>query len=118
MFKCVVCGAELPDGTVECLRCKVRQSLPAKFKHGQLVKIVTKEYIYYNHVVDSYFNRDVNEHMYRLDERMAMPVYPEKWLEAVSDEEITFVSNSGDLTPVRMGGWKHPLFDVKEATKC
>ena len=115
MFKCIVCGTELPDGAVECLHCKVPV---AKFKPGQLVKLVAKEYIYYNFVVDSYFNRDVNKHLYRLDEHMAMPVYPEDWLEPVPEEEIKFVNGSGDLAPGPMGGWRHPLFNNEEVTKC
>lgn len=118
MFKCDVCGADLPDGTTECQNCRVHQEPPAKFTNGALVKLAMKEkgIVYYNYVVDSYFNREVNMHIYRLNERIAMPVYREDWLEAVSDEEIDRVNKSGLLRPRKMGGFEYPL-DNQEVNK-
>ena len=115
MFKCEVCGTELPDGTQECPNCRVYQEPPAKYKPGDVVKVTLEEkgYTYYNYVVDSYFNREVNMHLYRLKEAMAMPVWREDWLEPVSDEEIDRVNKSGLLRPRKRGGFEYPL--TKEA---
>lgn len=111
MFKCNVCGAELPDNVQECPSCKVWQEPPAKFKEGDVVKLVVKDkgYVYYNYVIGSYYNRDINMRMYRLNECMAMPVWREDWLEPVSDEEIERVNKSGLLRPGKMGGFEYPL---------
>lgn len=112
MFKCSCCDAELPDGTLECPQCKVFQEPPAKYAPGSLVKIKRegKGVYYINYVVDSYYNRDVGMHLYRLNEILAMPVYREDWLEPVSDSEIEQFNASGDLAPVKYGGWTHPIY--------
>lgn len=111
MFKCEVCGAELPDGVQECPNCKVWQEPPAKFNAGQLVKLVVKEngYVYYNYVIDSYYNRTINMRMYRLRERIALAVWREDWLEPVSEEEVERVNATGLLRLGKMGGYEHPI---------
>lgn len=87
--------------------CRVWQEPVAKFEPGQLVKCVMKERTYYNYVVGSYYSREVGQRLYRLNERIAMPVYREDWLEAVSNEEIECVNASGRLRPAKMGGWDY-----------
>lgn len=109
MFKCKVCDTELPDGAVECPNCRVHQEPPAKYEHGAVVKMDIGDEWYYNFVVDSYYNHEINMRMYRLNERMAMPVYREDWLEPVSDEEIDLVNKSGKLKPQKNGGWHYPM---------
>jgi hypothetical protein len=84
----------------------VWQEPPAKFAPGQVVKCETHVKIIYNYVVDSYYNRNVNMRLYRLNERFAMPVWREDWLEAVSQEEIDRVNKSGELRPRQYGGWE------------
>jgi len=108
MFKCDVCGTELPDGTLECTNCKVRQEPAAKFENGQLVKMYIGDEWYYNHIVDSYFNHEIKMRMYRLNENMAMPIYREDWLEAVTEDEIERIKASGKLKRGKRGGWQHP----------
>lgn len=119
-FRCKVCNTELPACTIECPVCKVCQEPPAKFAPGDIVKIERESkgerYVYYNTVVDSYYNHDIGMRMYRLNEQMAMPVYREDWLEAVSVAEIARVNKSGLLRPGRMGGFEHPL-DSQEVNK-
>ncbi len=58
-----------------------------KFKEGALVKYKVEKQWRYNNVVDSYFNTEVGMHMYRLDEPIALPLYREENLTAVSDKE-------------------------------
>ena len=115
MFKCKVCGTELPDGTADCTHCRVHQEPLAKFNPGAVVKIKIEDDMYYNHVVDSYFNHEINMRMYRLNERMAMPIWREDWLEPVSDDEIDRVNKTGLLTPRRSGGFEHPIMKVVNA---
>lgn len=111
MFKCEVCGTELPDGAKACPGCLVVQEPPAKFEPGTLVKLVmdNKGEVMYNYVVDSYFNQDVQMRLYRLHEFMGMPVWREDWLQEPSDAEIAYINNTGRLKPRKHGGWVHPL---------
>ena len=111
MFKCEVCGNVMHDGTKECPNCRVYQEPPVKFAPGQLVKLkLENRGVYYiNTVVDSYFNHDIKMHMYRLSERMAMPIYREDWLEPVSSEEVDKFSTSGKLVVLKRGGLEHPI---------
>lgn len=111
MFKCKVCGTEIPEGTSTCPSCLVYQEPAAKYGVGDVVKLVVKDggYVYYNYVVDSYYNRDVNMRMYRLAEKMAMPVWREDWLEPVSSDEVIRVNNTGKLRPGKRGGFELPL---------
>lgn len=111
MFECKVCGTEIPDRVTECPKCKVYQEPVAKFGIGDVVKIEFKDrgYAYYNYVTDSYYNREINMRMYRLAEAMAMPVWREDWLTAVSAEEIDRVNKSGLLRPGKLGGFEYPL---------
>lgn len=89
--RCICCGKIIPEGVQVCPRCLVSIAPPAKYFHGQLVKVRVDNEWYYNHVVDSYFNREINMQMYRLNELMAMPVYREDWLEPVSAAEVDHV---------------------------
>ena len=113
MFKCKVCGKELEDGTTMCPNCKIYQEPPAKFINGALVKLTLKDkgVVYYNYVVDSYYNQSIQMRMYRLNERMAMPVYREDWLEAISPEEIEKVNKTNLLEPHKNGGFEHPIME-------
>lgn len=116
--KCICCGAVIPEGSQYCPNCLVNSKEPApKYAPGSLVKVVMKErgYVYYNYVVDSYYNKDVGMHLYRLQERMAMPVWREDWLEPVSGEEIGCVNASGLLRRGKRGGFEHPIGN-QEAT--
>ena len=76
----------------------------AKFKGGQLVKYKVGEQYRYNHVIDSYYNEEIQHRLYRLNERMAMPVYREEWLEEVTQEEVAKIH-----ALVLAGGkvWRH-----------
>lgn len=111
--RCVCCGEIVPEGMHACPRCLVHQEPPAKFIPGALVKLTMKEkgYVYYNYVVGSYFNKEIKMHMYRLNERIAMPVYREDWLEAVSPEEIERVNKTNLLEARMNGGFEHPLME-------
>ena len=111
--RCVCCGEMVPEGTQVCPKCLVYHEPPAKFAPGMIVKIVLKEkgVVYYNYVVDSYFNKDINMRMYRLNERMAMPIYREDWLEAVSSDEIDRVNKTGLLEAHKNGGFEHPIME-------
>ena len=113
MFKCKVCGTELPDGTEACTNCLVCQEPPAKYMPGVLVRCVLadKGIVVYNYVVDSYYNHDIEMRMYRLNELMAMPVYREDWLEPVSLVEIERVNKTGLLEVRKNGGFEHPLME-------
>jgi hypothetical protein len=118
MYKCKVCDAEIPDGVAECPSCKVHQEPPAKFAPGKIVKVVklklvnsNKGVVYYNYVVDSYFNQEIQMRMYRLNERLAIPIWREDWLEPVSKEEIERINASGHLTQLERGGFEHPLME-------
>lgn len=112
--RCVCCGEIVPEGTQVCPKCNVFQEPPAKFVCGQLVKIELKDrgIVYYNYVTDSYYNKNIRVHMYRLAEMMAMPVYREDWLEAVSADEVQVIKASGKLSPRSGGGWKYPIEEV------
>lgn len=98
----------------EATECTVGQEPAAKFEPGQIVKVTVAErgYVYYNYVVDSYYNDEINMHMYRLNERMAMPIWREDWLEPVSDEEIAYVNATERLRPGKLGGWEHTIEEV------
>lgn len=111
MFECKVCGTEIPDGVAACPNCKVHQEPPAKYITGDVVKVTleNKGCVYYNYVSDSYYNREINMRMYRLVERIAMPIWREDWLEPVSNEEIELVNKSGLLRPRENGGFEYPL---------
>lgn len=111
MFECKCCGTKLPDGTKTCPTCLLGQEPTPKFNIGQLVKLVMKKtgVVYYNLVLDSYFNHENDVRMYRLAEFMAMPVYREDWLEAVDEAEVARITESGKLTPRKLGGFEHPI---------
>jgi hypothetical protein len=113
MYKCKVCDTEIPDGIAECPSCKVHQEPPAKFMPGAIVKMVNKEggIVIYNYVTDSYYNHEIQMRMYRLNERIAMPVWREDWLEPVSKEEIERINKTGLLEPRKNGGWEHPIME-------
>lgn len=111
MFECKCCGTELPDGTKTCPQCLLGQEPTPKFHPGQLVKLARKEkgVVYYNHVLDSYFNHEADVHMYRLAEFMAMPVYREDWLVAVDEVEVARIIESGKLICRQFGGFEYPI---------
>lgn len=113
MFKCNVCGKELPNSAEFCTNCLVYQAPPAKFKEGDIVKInfESEGYAYYNRIVGSYYNHDVDVRMYRLQEPMMMPIWREDWLLPVSDEEIASINKSGKLKTRKSGGWEHPIME-------
>ena len=67
-----------------------------KFESGQLVKIKVGDETRYNNVLEPVYNEHAGCFLYRLDEMMAMPVYREDWLEAVSDEEIQHLQELAD----------------------
>lgn len=58
-----------------------------KFEEGTLVKYKIDKQWRYNNVVFSYYNTEINMHMYSLDEPMALPLYREDALVVVSTEE-------------------------------
>lgn len=62
-----------------------------KFKPGTLVKYSVCEQWHYNNVVDSYYNSEVNMHIYSLDEKTPLPLYREDQLVAVSVEEESWL---------------------------
>lgn len=110
--KCVCCGAAIPEGSQYCPNCMVNSIEPvAKYAPGSIVKVALKEkgYVYYNYVIGSYYNKDVQMHLYRLQEHMAMPIWREDWLEPVSDEEIECVNASGLLRRGKRGGFEYPI---------
>lgn len=111
--RCVCCGEVIPEGSHVCQKCQGCTEQPAKFMAGALVKLTMKDkgYVYYNYVVDSYFNQEINTRMYRLMERIAMPVYREDWLEIVSADEIERVNRTGLLEARKNGGFEHPLME-------
>lgn len=110
--KCVCCGEVIPEGAQVCPKCLTSLEPPAKYLPGQLVKMRVGDEWYYNHIVDSYFNREINMRMYRLNERIAMPVYREDWLELVGATEVDHVSTTGKLMSYKNGGWRHPIEEV------
>lgn len=117
--KCVCCGAVIPEGSQYCPNCLINSVKPvAKYAQGKLVKITLKEkgYTYYNYVVDSYYNKEVGMHLYRLNEMMAMPIWREDWLEPVSDEEIECINASGLLRRGKRGGFEHPIIEQEATT--
>lgn len=111
MFKCRVCDAELPDGTTDCPHCLIHQEPPAKFAPGTLVKMVVDDKVYYNYVTDSYFNQSIQKRMYRMNERIAMAIWREDWLEPVSDDEVARITATGLLEVRSNGGWNHPIME-------
>lgn len=113
MFECKVCGTEIPDGAAACPSCRVHQEPPAKFMHGALVKLTLEDegVVYYNYITDSYFNQEIQMRMYRVNERIAMPVWREDWLQPVSQEEIERINATGLLEPRKNGGWQHPIME-------
>lgn len=109
MFECKVCGKELQDGTETCPGCMVCQEPPAKFAPGTLVKIAVEDKMYYNYVTDSYFNQNIQMRMYRMNERIALAIWREDWLEPVSAEEVERITKTGLLEARSNGGWEHPI---------
>lgn len=112
--KCVCCGEVIPEGAQACSKCLISLEPPTKFAPGQLVKFKLEKEVRYNHVVDSYFNTEVNMQMYRLNECMAMPIYREDWLEAVTEDEVVEIVKSGKLKIHPNGGWTYPIEEVTE----
>lgn len=82
----------------------------AKFASGTLVKLPLGDSgdVYYNYVLDSYYNADIGDMMYRLDENVAMPIYPESGLADVSSSEFKEICSTGLLRHGPRGGWIHP----------
>ena len=77
-----------------------------KFESGQLVKIKVGDEIRYNYVLEPVYNEHAGCFLYRLDEMMAMPVYREDWLEAVTEEEsarLHALADSGKIVLHKMG---------------
>ena len=73
-----------------------------KFKINQLVKITVENETRYYHVLEPVWNKHANMYLYRLDEPMAMPVWREDWLEAVSDEELRQLEVALEAGRIRM----------------
>lgn len=116
MFKCKVCGTELPDGTTDCTSCKVHQEPPAKFMPGTIVKIVLDEWgiVYYFHVTSSYYNHNHNMRMYNVyrdSSNVAQASWREDCLQPVSKEEIARINTTGLLKTSEYGGFEHPLME-------
>lgn len=73
-----------------------------KFKAGQLVKTTVKLETRYYIVLEPVWNSTANQYLYRLDEPMAMPVWREDWLEAVTQEECDKLNKACEEDRVRL----------------
>ena len=73
-----------------------------KFKEGQLVKVKVGDETRYYHVLEPVWNKHAEMYLYRLDEPMALPIWREDWLKAVSDEEYKQLEAACDAGRVRL----------------
>lgn len=73
-----------------------------KFKTGRLVKTIVQLEARYYIVLEPVWNEKAGQYLYRLDEPMAMPVWREDWLEAVSQEECDKLNKANEEGRVRL----------------
>lgn len=99
MFKCIVCGTELPDGAVECLHCKVCQQKPKEEQHMLKIKLATV-------CGNATFSQDADQAAAEM-----------KWLERHLDEWLTAASmhiSSGEELPWMVAVLTGERFDSDE----
>lgn len=73
-----------------------------KFKEGQIVKTSVHGETRYYQVLEPVWNKHAEMYLYRLDEPMALPIWREDWLEAISEEEYNKLKQACDEDRVRL----------------
>lgn len=59
-----------------------------KFNRNQMVKYTVNDEVRYSLILEPVWNQQAGCYLYRLNEMMALPVYREEWLEAVTYEDF------------------------------